>query len=362
VLVIIASIGGTVSEFVNAAGQFFDTIGALQPVDLLIGLACFALYQLARSRAIYNSVRAAYPQSTIPWRRVWGSYIAAYGLNGVVPAGGGNIVQLVLTKTSIEESNYPTVTSALCVPALFDGVVAACVLLYAFANPHFPGLSAFSGLKSFDISFLASNFPLTLFGITVLGVGVLAAFAILSRRIAALWLHVRQGWTILQHRRRYARKMIVPQTIGWLFRGGAYYAMLAAFHMGASIENALLVLAVPVVAAIVPFTPGGAGVQQALLLAIFSSSRPTATVAVFSVGQQIAFVALSLTLGFAAIVFVFHYRSFKDVLRESRARRAADGGSGEGPSSVAQTAMRPRDSFTVEDGLSSPRGGDGARR
>jgi uncharacterized membrane protein YbhN (UPF0104 family) len=191
---------------------------------------------------------------------------------------------------------------------------------------------------------------------------VLVAFAILSRRIALLWTHVRQGWTILRDRGRYTRSMIVPQTIGWLLRGGAYYAMLAAFHVGASVENVLLVLAVQVVAAIVPFTPGGAGVQQALLIVIFNSSRATDTVAVFSVGQQIAFVALSLALGFAAIFFIFHYRSFKDVLRESRARRAGDGGSEARRSLEDQMAMRPRGVVAGEDALTSPRGGDGGVR
>jgi uncharacterized membrane protein YbhN (UPF0104 family) len=260
----IASVGGTIREFAQSAGQFFKTLGELQPLYLFIGLACFALYILFRSRAIFNAVRAAYPESTIPWRRVWGAYVAAYGLNGIVPAAGGNVVQVVLTKTSIEDSSYPTVTSALCVPALFDIAVASCLLVYAFTNAHFPGLKDFGGLESFDISFLASNPSATLFLITVSGIAGIAGFAFLSRRIALLWVRLHQGWAILRDRRRYVTSMLVPQTIGWVFRFSAYYAMLAAFHVGATVENAALVLAVQVVAAIVPFTPGGAGVQQAL--------------------------------------------------------------------------------------------------
>jgi hypothetical protein len=33
--------------------------------------------------------------------------VAAHGLNGGLPAGGGTVVQVVLTRTSIEESTYP---------------------------------------------------------------------------------------------------------------------------------------------------------------------------------------------------------------------------------------------------------------
>ena len=56
----------------------------------------------------------------------------------------------------------------------------------------------------------------------------------------------------------------------------------------------LLVLGVNAVAALVPFTPGGAGVQQALLVKVFGSG---ATVAAYSVGQQIAIAALTFGIG-----------------------------------------------------------------
>ena len=91
----------------------------------------------------------------------------------------------------------------------------------------------------------------------------------------------------------------------------AYWALLDAFHIGGSVRNALLVLAVQVVASVFPFTPGGAGVQQALLLTIFAHSPD---VAAFSVGQQIATAVLSSALGFAALVLIFRFRSFREVI------------------------------------------------
>jgi uncharacterized membrane protein YbhN (UPF0104 family) len=80
----------------------------------------------------------------------------------------------------------------------------------------------------------------------------------------------------------------------------------------------LLVLGVQVVASVFPFTPGGAGVQQALLLTIFAHS---ANVASFSVGQQIATAVLSGVLGFAALVLIFRFKSFKEVLERSKEHR-----------------------------------------
>ncbi len=70
-----------------------------------------------------------------------------------------------------------------------------------------------------------------------------------------------------------------------------------------------------------PFTPGGAGVQQALLVKVFAGTATGATVAAYSVGQQIAIAAFMFGLGFAAIVFIFRFRSFKEVIAAGRAAR-----------------------------------------
>jgi hypothetical protein len=80
------------------------------------------------------------------------------------------------------------------------------------------------------------------------------------------------------------------------------------------------------VAAAVPFTPGGAGVQQALLVKVFAGTAAGATVAAYSVGQQVAIAATTFALGFAALVFIFRIRSFKEVVARGREERAAERG------------------------------------
>ncbi len=70
--------------------------------------------------------------------------------------------------------------------------------------------------------------------------------------------------------------------------------------MGGSVKNVLLVLGVNAVSALVPFTPQGAGVQQALLAKVFAGTAAGATVAAYSVGQQMAIGAASrFGIGFA---------------------------------------------------------------
>jgi uncharacterized membrane protein YbhN (UPF0104 family) len=319
---VLASIGDTIRAFLQATGQFFDDLSKLHWGSLLISLVLFGAYLVVRSRASYNALRAAYPDERFQWRRIWGAYVAAYGLNGVVPAGSGSIVQVVLSHNSIPNSTYPAVTSALSVGALFDGLMYAAIIAYAFTQGVFPKPNDFGSLSSFDIAFFGRHPEVTIFIITVLAELGIVAFALLSRRVRAFWQHIRQGLAILAKPHRYLTGMVVPQFAGWVLRAASYWYLLEAFRIGASVRGAILVLAAQGIASLVPFTPGGVGAQQALLIVIFSSTAPTDSVAVFSVGQQIAITAFTLALGFAALVVIFRYRSFREVIRESRRQRA----------------------------------------
>jgi hypothetical protein len=100
--------------------------------------------------------------------------------------------------------------------------------------------------------------------------------------------------------------------------------MLDAFRVGGSVKNVLLVFGVNQVAGAVPFTPGGAGVQQALLVKVFARSASTSVVAAYSVGQQIAIAAFTALIGLAAVVFIFRFRSFREVISAGKASRDAE--------------------------------------
>jgi hypothetical protein len=84
------------------------------------------------------------------------------------------------------------------------------------------------------------------------------------------------------------------------------------------------VLGINAIASLMPFTPGGAGVQQALLIKVFAGTATGATVAAYSVGQQIAIAVFSLAIGFGALFFIFRFRSFKAVIAAGREHRAAE--------------------------------------
>jgi glycosyltransferase 2 family protein len=65
---------------------------------------------------------------------------------------------------------------------------------------------------------------------------------------------------------------------------------------------------------VVPFTPGGAGAQQALLVATLEGPSRAAVLS-YSVGQQIAMAAWSVVLGFAAILIIFRTTDWRGLVR-----------------------------------------------
>jgi uncharacterized membrane protein YbhN (UPF0104 family) len=318
---LVANLGDSFRSFFNAAGSFFSNLAHVHWVALLLALVAFTAYLTLRARASLHILRAAYPEAEISFKRVWGAYFAGYGFNSVVPARGGDVIRLFLTKTAVPGSSYSAIAAAFSVEWVFDLTIAVPVLAYAFTRGVFPKPPDFSKLPAFDLAFFASNPRFTLFLLTVLGIAVLVGFALLSARVRAFWSRVRQGLTILFDRKRYFREVWLVQFAGWLCRFTAFYCLLDAFHVGGSVGNVLLVLGVNAVAALVPFTPGGAGVQQALLVKVFGSG---ATVAAYSVGQQVAIAVLTFCIGLGAVVWIFKFRSFKEVIAAGRAQREAE--------------------------------------
>jgi uncharacterized membrane protein YbhN (UPF0104 family) len=329
-----AAITDDISTFFDAVGEFFSNLAGISWGALLLGLLCFGTYLTLRARAFYNVLRAAYPAEPIEFKRIWGAYIAAYGFNNVVPARGGDVIKLFLTKTSVPNSTYSAIAAAFVVELGFDVSMGALILLFAFTQGVFPKPPDFAKLNAFDLSFFAQHPRFLLFLLTALAILTLVGFALLSTRVKAFWARVRQGLTIIFDRRRYFREVWLVQFCGWLFRFTAFWFLLDAFHIGGSVKNVLLVLGVNAVAAAVPFTPGGAGVQQAFLVKVFAGTAAGATVAAYSVGQQIAIAVFSLAVGFVALATIFKFRSFKEVIaagREHReAERAAAGRAGAG--------------------------------
>jgi uncharacterized membrane protein YbhN (UPF0104 family) len=320
----LATLGDSFQSFFDAVDEFVSNLASVRFGPLVLALVMFTAYLTLRARASFNILRAAYPSERFRFSDIWAAYFAGYGFNAVIPARGGDIVRLFLTKTSIPRSSYPAVAASFVVELGFDIAMGSLILVFAFSQGVFPKPPDFARLDAFDLSYFAQHPRFTLFLLTALAVGSLLAFALLSVRVKAFWERVRQGFTILRDRRRYFREVFAVQFAGWCFRFAAFWMLLEAFKVGGSVKNVLLVLGVNAVSAAVPFTPQGAGVQQALLVKVFAGTAGASTVAAYSVGQQIAIGVLTFGIGFAALVFIFRVRSFKEIIRRGREDRAEE--------------------------------------
>ena len=232
-----ATLGESFRSFFDAVDSFFSNLASVQLLPLLLALLLFTCYLTLRARASFNILRAAYPTERFSFKRIWGAYFAGYGFNAVIPARGGDVVRLFLTKNSIPNSSYPAVAASFVVEAIFDVVMGSLILTFAFTQGVFPKPPDFAKLNAFDLAFFAQHPQFTLFIVTLVAVAGLAGFALLSVRVKAFWERVRQGLTILQDRERYIREVFLVQLGGWCFRFAAFWMLLEAFNVGGSVRE-----------------------------------------------------------------------------------------------------------------------------
>ncbi len=227
------------------------------------------------------------------------------------------MTKVFLVKRQIPGSSYPAVTSSFLVQTVFDAVAGALVFLYAISQGLLPSLPQLPHLPAFEISFWADHPQMFLIVTGALLVAIAVAIYFLAHRVRRFWDRVKQGLVILTMPRRYLREVAAWQGIGWLCRFAAFWFFLEAFGIGGSTGNVMLVMSVQAISTVIPLTPGGAGAQQALLVATLAGPSRTAVLS-FSVGTQIAMAAWSIVLGFAAILLVFRTTDWRGLIRQAQ--------------------------------------------
>jgi uncharacterized membrane protein YbhN (UPF0104 family) len=312
-----------VHVFLHDAGVFFRHLAAVDFGALGLALAFHALRVIVRTRAWRNVLAAAYPDTEVRWRSVLGSYLGGVGLNAITPARSGDVLKLFLVKRRIEGSTYPTLGATLLVETLFDACVGIALLVWAARLGVLPNIHRLPRLPNIDLRW-AFEHPLALeIGALVLGIviGVLLVWA--TARVRAFWMRVRQGFAILLDRDAYLRGVVSWQALSWCFRLATIYFMLRAFHLPATVHNALLVQIAQSLSTLLPITPGGAGTEQGLLLYLFRGKAARSSVLSFSVGMHIAIVVINVALGVLAIALMTRSLGFKR-LRHDAAADAAE--------------------------------------
>jgi uncharacterized membrane protein YbhN (UPF0104 family) len=308
-----------VHAFFHATDQFFMHLAAVDFRALGIAAAFQALRLVVRTRAWRNIIAAAYPETRVRWRSVLGAYLGGVGLNAIAPARGGDVLKLYLVKHRVEGSTYPTLAATLVAETLFDAVVGLALLLWALHLGVLPSLGALDRIPSIDWGWPLSHPRAAEVGALVLGIVIGVLLVIATRRVRAFWRRVAQGFAIVRRPRVYLTRVVTWQALSWVFRLACVYWMLRAFHVPASIHNALLVQLAQSLSTVLPITPGGAGTEQGLLLYLFRGAAGRTALLSFSVGMHITIVLINVVLGLIAVALM------TKSLRLGRVRRDASG-------------------------------------
>jgi uncharacterized membrane protein YbhN (UPF0104 family) len=304
-----------VEGILDATRAFFDGLASVKWGPLTLAVLCHLLKVLARTRAWRNIVQAAYPETNVRWRSVYGSYVAGVGVNAIVPARGGDVLKLYLLKHRVEGSAYPTLGATLIVDTLFDSLLASVLVAWALAFGFLPGLDVIPRLPPIDWLYLFQHPRLGLFVALLLVVLILFGLTWGSRKVKDFRDRVRQGFTILREPREYLQHVAFWDAVDWSLRLASLYFFLRAFGLPGGAENVALAQTTMSLSTALPFTPGGVGTEQALLVYVFQGDAPTSTLLSFSIGMKIVLTVVNVIVGFLAILVMlrtFDWRGHAD--------------------------------------------------
>jgi uncharacterized membrane protein YbhN (UPF0104 family) len=317
-----------VHAFIDAIQAFFSHIAAVSWGALALAVAFHVLKLVLRVRAWQNILRAAYPGMPVHFPGIFGSYVAGVGVNAIAPARSGDLVKLYLAKRQVDGSTYPTLGSSLVVETLFDFVVAAGILIWAIQLGVLPGVPELPRLPAFDWTFVVEQPMLAAFlgGLLVFGVFLLAGWA--SRHVHALRAKLAQGFAALHDPKAFLRDVVSWQAASWVARIASVWFFLEAFHIAATAETVVAVVAIQSLSTLLPFTPGGAGAQQAVLVFALRGTASASAILSFSVGMQLTTVVVNVVLGFGAIGIMLGTLSWRQHVEAERglARREEPAG------------------------------------
>ena len=295
-----------IHSILHAIGVFFDHLATVEWKWLAIGITCHLCKLLAVSRAWRNIVKAAYPDRRVRWRQMFGAYVAGTGVNSVIPARGGDVVRLFLAKHRIDGSTYTTLVSTSLLQTLFDMAVAACFILWAITQHALPGTNVLKSprLPSLDYgwAFRHPTAGLILFGLLLLFGTALVAWV--AERVEEFQAKVAQGFAAFADREYYLTRVVFWQLVDWSLRLTTVFFFLRAFGLPATLHNALLVQVSQSLATIFPFSPGGIGTEQALLVYVFRNVTSKSVALSFSVGMRVTLIIVNAIVGFAAILLM----------------------------------------------------------
>ena len=96
----------------NAIEAFADSLASVSFGALFVATLFHFANLTLRTRAWTTILQAAYPRQRVRWPDVFGAYCAGVGVNGIVPARGGDAIMTAPTARPSPTSPWATPTGA----------------------------------------------------------------------------------------------------------------------------------------------------------------------------------------------------------------------------------------------------------
>jgi uncharacterized membrane protein YbhN (UPF0104 family) len=308
-----------VGEFFHAVRVFGDELAGVGWAALAIAILLHFGKVVLRTFAWRNILAAAYPETRVPWRPVFGAYVAGVGVNSIVPGRGGDLVKLFLVRQRVQGTTYTTLASTLLAETVLDMVLALAIFLWALSQGALPSLHVLPNLPSFDWGWLLRHTKASATVVALLTLGAIALWWWASQHVENFKARVGRGLVILRDRRRYAREVASWQLASWVLRIASLYFFLEAFHVHASVHNALLAQVVDSLSTLLPFSPGGVGTKQGFLVFVLNGEAPTSRLLAFSVGQYVAVTVFNVAVGALALFAMLRTLRLREILGRAKA-------------------------------------------
>ncbi len=309
--------------FFHAVRVFGDHLAAVRWQFIALALGIHLARLALRAVAWRAILRAAYPGEAVRYLSVFGAYVAGVGINSIVPARAGDVVKLYLIKHRIKGSTYATLAPTLVAETLFDAIVAGGFILWALWIGVLPTHQVYSRLPSVDWGFFLEHARWTEIGFALLAGVAFIGVIVFVEKGGDTRARIMRGFAIIHHPRRLFFGVVVPQALSWVLRIASLFYFLEAFHVHATIHNAMLALVVDSLATLFPATPGGAGTKQGLIVFLFRNEEISKSLLLaFSVGMNIALVVFNLALGSVAMLMMARTVSWRR-LKAARAEESA---------------------------------------
>ena len=120
---------------------------------------------------------------------------------------------------------------------------------------------------------------------------------------------------MLRRPRRYLRRVALWQAVDWTTRIAETFFFLKAFHIDATVHNALIAQVAQSASTALPITPGGIGTEQALLVVVLAGAASKTALVAFSVGVKLTVTAANVVVGFLALLIMARTIDFREIRR-----------------------------------------------